>query len=250
MNKIKMNIRLSELDTLSAAIVRQFEASLAESETLSKDANLSSMMAEVKALSSALTLAIKSDRAESSLDEADIARDAVIRDLSNVLSGYASLPMQEKRDAAKRLLTIFRKYGRGITVKNYAEESSLIESLLGDFSAETAKADAASLEGVGELIASLRSAEEEFKRQSDALTVAKSAKTESASVLKKKLQPLLNTRLVPYLSALENMPGYADFISRAEVEIDKANGVVSGRGKNAPAEPADTKALEANPGKV
>ena len=123
MNKIKTTLRVSEMDTLSGTFVRLYRASIQENESLAKDGNLAALMAEVEHFSSEISLAIKSDRAESSLDEADIVRDEIVRDISNLLTGYASIPFLEKKSAAVRLLSVFQKYGRGITVKSYAEES-------------------------------------------------------------------------------------------------------------------------------
>ena len=133
MNKIKTTLRISEVDTLASTLVRLYRAAVSDGGPLAKDENLASLMAEVEKFSAGLSLAIKSDRVESSLDEADVARDGIIRDISNLLTGYASIPVPEKKAAAGRLLSIFQKYGRGIITKSYAEESSLIESMLGDF---------------------------------------------------------------------------------------------------------------------
>lgn len=231
MNKIKTTLRVSEMDTLSGTFVRLYRASIQENESLAKDGNLAALMAEVEHFSSEISLAIKSDRAESSLDEADIIRDEIVRDISNLLTGYASIPFPEKKSAAVRLLSVFQKYGRGITVKSYAEESSLIESMLGDFSSDSAKSDLQLLEGVGELLSSLRSAQDAFHKANDAFTAAKVAQGDCASSVKKSLLVLLNGRLVPYLSALALVPDYAAFIAKCMAEIKRANSSSGGRGK-------------------
>ena len=232
MNKIKQQLRVSELDTLSNAIVRLYRDAVSSGEgALSGDGNLASMMADAERLALEISVAIRSDRAESTLDESDIARDGIIRDLADALTGYAAIPVPEKKAAAGRLLSIFRKYGRGITGKSYAEESSLVESMLGDFSSEPSKADISLLEGVGELLTSLRSAQDAFHRASDAFTASKAGKGESATGVRKRIVSLLNGRLVPYLSCLSSFPGYADFVSRCGAEIDRANSAVAVRGK-------------------
>lgn len=232
MNKAKTSLRVAELDTLSDVLVRLYKDYSSDANgTVAKDANLKAVMTDVESLSASLTTAIKSDKVTSSLDEADIARDEAVKNLSDALNGYAALPIPEKKAAAQNLLAIFQKYGKSITTKNYAEESSLIESLLEDFSAEDAKANVETLEGVGEIIKNLRSAQDSFNKANDEFTHASVTKGQSASSVKKPLLEVLNTRLVPYLSAVALSGGYKEFALKCGAEIDKANAAVTGRKK-------------------
>lgn len=232
MNKAKTSLRVAELDTLSDVLVRLYKDYSSDANgTMAEDANLKAVMTDVESLSAALTTAIKSDKVTSSLDEADIARDEAVKNLSDALNGYAALPIPEKKAAAQNLLAIFQKYGKSITTKNYAEESSLIESLLEDFSAEDAKANVETLEGVGEIIKNLRSAQDSFNKANDEFTHASVTKGQSASSVKKPLLEVLNTRLVPYLSAVALSGGYKEFALKCGAEIDKANAAVTGRKK-------------------
>ena len=231
MNKVKTAIRVAELDTLSDVLVRLYKDSCAAENAVSKDANLSLIMADVERLSAEITTAIKSDRVSSTLDEADIARDEIIRNIGDALTGYAAIPVAAKKSAAQNLLAVFGKYGRQITQKNFAEESSLIESLLEDFEAESLKADVAALEGVGELVSELRTAQDSFNKANDDFTNASVNKGESATSVKKSLISVLNDKLVPYLSAVAPLADYKDFASKCEAEIAKANETVSKRGK-------------------
>ncbi len=156
MNKIISKIRVSELDSLSDVLVRLYkDAASDEAGMISKDANLLGIMAQVEKLSADITTAIKSDKTTSNLDEADIARDSVIRNLSDALNGYAAIPVPSRKAAAEKLLSVFNKYGKQIITKSYAEESSLIESMLEDFATENLKYDIESLEGISDLIANL-----------------------------------------------------------------------------------------------
>lgn len=232
MNKAKTSLRVAELDTLSDVLVRLYKDYSSDANgTMAEDANLKAVMTDVESLSAALTTAIKSDKVTSPLDEADIARDEAVKNLSDALNGYAALPIPAKKTAAQNLLAIFQKYGKSITTKNYAEESSLIESLLEDFSAEEAKANIETLEGVGEIIKSLRSAQDSFNKANDEFTHASVTKGQSASSVKKPLLEVLNTRLVPYLSAVALSGGYKEFALKCGAEIDKANAAVTGRKK-------------------
>ena len=233
MNKVKTAIRVAELDTLSDVLVRLYKDSSVAENALSKDANLSLIMAEVEKLSAEITTAIKSERVSSTLDEADIARDEIIRNIGDALTGYAAIPVAAKKVAAQNLLAVFNKYGRQITQKNFAEESSLIESLLEDFSADFLKTDVAALDGVGELVSELRTAQDSFNKANDDFTNASVGRGESATSVKKSLIPVLNDKLVPYLSAVAPLADYKDFTSKCEAEITKANATVSGRAKTA-----------------
>ena len=108
----------------------------------------------------------------------------------------------------------------------YARESSLIESMLEDFGkAEPADAVKA-LDGVGDLILSLRTAQDEFNKANDSATAAATSKGESAYAIKKPLLAAINEKLVPYLTALGALPDYKDFVSKVENEIVKANASV------------------------
>ena len=231
MNKIISKIRVAELDTLSDVLVRLYKDSSAAENAVSKDANLSLIMAEVEKLSVDITTAIKSDRVSSSLDEADIARDEIIRNIGDALTGYAAIPVAAKKASAQNLLSVFSKYGKQITQKNFAEESSLIESLLEDFGAENLASDVAALDGVGELVSELRTAQNSFNKANDDYTHASVNRGESATSVKKSLISVLNDKLVPYLSAVAPLADYKDFASKCEAEITKANETVSKRGK-------------------
>lgn len=221
----------AELDTLSDILIRMYKDSSAAENALSKDTNLSLIMAEVEKLSAEITTAIKKDKVSASLDEADIARDEIIRDLGDALTGYAAIPVAVKKAAVQKLLSTFGKYGKQITAKNYAEESSLIESILEDFGAENLASDIAALDGVGDLIDLLRSAQDSFNKANDEYTTANVGKGESATSVKKTLLAALNYKLVPYLTAVGALDSYKAFVSKCEAEITKANANVSGRKK-------------------
>lgn len=236
MKKINSNMRVAELDTLSDVLVRLYKDSSTAENAVLKDVNLSGIMEEVEKLSAEITTAIKKDRVSASLDEADIARDEIIRNLGDALTGYAAIPVAAKKSAAQNLLAVFSKYGKQITQKNFAEESSLIESLLEDFGAESLKSDVAALDGVGELVSELRTAQDSFNKANDDFTNASVNRGESATSVKKSLFSALNDKFVPYLSAVAPLADYKDFASKCEEEITKANATVSGRKKTSKAE--------------
>lgn len=229
MKKMNLKLRVTEADALSDALVELY----ARAAGLSGDSYLSGVMGEVKERSASLTTAIKRTKVSSSLDEADAKRDEAVLSLGTILAGYAALPIAAKKQAAQNVIAVYNKYGKKIARANYADESSLIESLLEDLAASALSADIDSLEGVSETIAALREAETAFKA-ANADYVQKSAlasEQESAYVIKKSLVALINDKLLPYLDTMKNVnPAlYADFAKEVELAVNRANETVAKR---------------------
>lgn len=230
MNKLRTNARISEVDGLSDTIVRLYKADKSASE----DAFLKATMAELEKLSADITTAILKDKTVSNLDVADSTRDEAIRNLGALLSGYSVFPAEEKKNAAASLKSIYDKYAKaGITSANYTSESSMIESLLEDLSADSAKAQIEKLDGVDSLISKIRSAQDDFTKANDEYTKAKGSKGESASSLKKPLVSIINDKLVTYLNtmSLVGNAALAEFSKNVGTEIDRVNSAVTKRGK-------------------
>lgn len=227
MNKVISKVRVTEVDGLSDALVRLYKAD----EGVSSDAFLKSVMDEVEKLSVSITTAIKQDKVLSNLEEADGVRDEAVKNLSTLLDGYEVFPVAAKKEAAKKLKAVFDKYRKSIITANYVSESSLIESLLEDFSKEEETVGA--LDGVKEILEQIRSAQDSFVKASDEYNAASTVKTESASSLKKPLLSAINDKLIPYITAMQmaNSAVYADFATKAEGEIKRVNEIVLRRGK-------------------
>lgn len=221
MKKLRSALRITDVDTVSDAVVRIYKAA----DSLSQDAYLAATFAEIETLSGDITAAIRRDKTVSTMDEADATRDEIVRQLSAVLTGYANLPVPAKQTAGSALLATFNKYGKSMTDENYARESSLISSLLTDFASTEAKEAAASLEGVSELISALSEAQDAFNKANDEYNAATAVKAESATSLKKRLIVSINDKLVPYLAAmlLANPAAYSDFCAKVENAIVRAN---------------------------
>lgn len=226
MNKVISKVRVTEVDGLSDALVRLYKAD----EGVSSDVFLKSVMDEIEKLSVSITTAIKQDKVLSNLEEADGVRDEAVKNLSMLLDGYSVFPVAAKKEAALKLKSIFDKYGKSITTTNYVSESSLIESLLEDFSKEEA---VSLLDGIKEILEQIRSAQDAFVKASDEYNAASTVKTESASSLKKPLLSLINDKLIPYITAMQmaNSVVYADFATKAEGEVKRVNEIISRRGK-------------------
>lgn len=226
MNKVISKVRVTEVDGLSDALVRLYKAD----EGVSSDVFLKSVMDEIEKLSVSITTAIKQDKVLSNLEEADGVRDEAVKNLSTLLDGYSVFPVAAKKEAAQKLKTIFDKYRKSIITANYVSESSLIESLLEDFSKEET---VSLLDGIKEILEQIRSAQDSFVKASDEYNAASTIKTESASSLKKPLLSAINDKLIPYITAMKmaNSAVYADFATKAEGEIKRVNEIVLRRGK-------------------
>lgn len=230
MNKLRNSIRVTAADGLSDYFVRLYKDFGIE------DKFLAEIFGEIERLSAKITTAIMQDRVKSSLAEKDRARNEEIRKLNALLKGYAVFPSAEKRECAKRLLAVFKKYGLKITSENYSSKSSLIESILEDFSGEQEKNDAASLDGVVELIQSLRNAENDFYKANDEFVRGRALKNESAYSIKGRLVRTINEKLVPYLSAMSiaDNSAYGNFAQNVERQIKKLNSAVPKTKKSPP----------------
>ena len=226
--KVNGKSRVTELDALSDAMEREYKLACGDGSTaVAKDAVLKTQFAQLADLSARNTTAIKQDAVVSTVDEADGRRDAVTRDLFTLAGGYTASPFAEVRAAAVGVCAVLDKYGRGMTGKNYADQTALTESLLEDLGAEKIAAQIKSLSGVAELVASLREAQDGFAAAHDGYIKAKAGKGESASSLKKPIVSLINDGIVPYLNIVAVMDGYAEFVAAVAGNIKKTNDTVS-----------------------
>ncbi len=228
--KVNGKARVTELDALSDAMEREYKLACGDGSTaVAKDAVLKSQFAQLSDLSARNTTAIKQDAVVSTLDEADGKRDAATRDLFTLAGGYTASPFAEVKAAAGDVCAVLEKYGRGMTSKNYADQTALTESLLEDLGAEKVAAQIKSLSGVAELVASLREAQDAFAAAHDGYIKAKAGKGESASSLKKPLVSLVNDGIVPYLNIVAAMEGYAEFVAAIAGNVKSTNDTVSRR---------------------
>ena len=208
MNKLTAKARITEVDGLSDSVIRIFGADTKAQE----DTFLKGQIAELTTLSDAITAAILQDKAVSNLDEADSRRDEAVRNLGALLSGYAE---------------------SGILSASYVSESSMIESMLGDFTAAEAKANIEKLDGVAEMVSAIRTAQDNFTAANDAFVKAEGSKGASASSYKKPILAIINDKIVPYLNtmAIVGNTAVADFAKGVESEISRVNETVAKRGK-------------------
>ena len=238
MNKLKTAIRNAEVDGLSDSIIRNYKTDA----KAQADPFLKPTLEELETLSAKITTAILQDKTLSTLDSADSARDEAVKTLGTVLAAYAVFPIASKKELSAPLKAIYDKYAKaGITSANYTSESSMIESMLQDFAADSVADNIKGLEGVAEAIASIRTAQDEFTKANDEYVKASSNKGVPASSFNKPIVSLINDKLVPYLNAMA-IAGNAnclDFAKSVEAEINRANEAISKRGKKAGAKASE-----------
>lgn len=200
MNKLNTSVKVTELGDTALRLVKAFKAVVA----VQNDAFLTKTFAEIEKQATAMTSAVKSDQALSKLEEADVQRDQAIRVLDKLLKGYENIPLENLKTHAKKLAEIFKKYGVKITGENYASQSTLINSLLGDFSATELKPSIEALAGVKEALAEIQTKQNAFAALRSDYEKAQVSQKEksSATSLRKPLLELINKKAVPYLVAM------------------------------------------------
>lgn len=236
MKKLDVRSRITEIDDVTERILVLFERET----QLQEEVFLKPTFAQMKTIAKQITEAIKRDVASSKLEEADLRRDNWVRSLNTALLGYRALPVQSLKENAETLYTIFSKYGVKITKENYAVESSLIESLLQDLSADELKEPIKALVGIGEIISQLRTEQTAFTtlRAEHEKSVSQQKNAPTATELKKTLLELINAKLVPYLIAMKiaNSAQYEPFANAVEQIITDTNEVVKRRNKKSKSE--------------
>ena len=200
MNKLNTSVKVTELGDTALRLVKAFKAVVA----VQNDAFLTKTFAEIEKQATVMTSAVKSDQALSKLEEADAQRDQAIRVLDKLLKGYENIPLENLKTHAKKLAEIFKKYGVKITGENYASQSTLINSLLGDFSATELKPSIEALAGVKEALAEIQTKQDAFAALRSDYEKAQVSQKEksSATSLRKPLLELINKKVVPYLVAM------------------------------------------------
>ncbi|MFK8302600.1 DUF6261 family protein [Capnocytophaga stomatis] len=229
MKKLFTISKTTEIGDVSERLVVLFK----KETSFADDAFLVSLFEEIGTLSEQIIEAIKRDVIVSELEDADDVRGEIVRSLSDVLKGYRSMPIPQLKEAGEKLYTVFSKYGVSITRESYANESSLIESLLQDFSATELESDISTLVGVSECISELRNAQKNFNEmrlEYEKTLVAQSQKP-TASELKKVLINVINGKLVPYLIAMQlvNVNKYGSFSATVAQIIEDNNAAVKRR---------------------
>lgn len=223
LNRIMSKSRITEIGTASVKISEAFDKG-----DWSTDPNLTGIFTELKTESALLNTAINRIKAESNLEAKDEVRDEKIRAVNYFLNGNVYNPNAEIKAAAIDIVKIFSKYGLCITKESYVTESSLVTSLLEQLAEPEIAAKIELLIGLPELVAELKTANDEFMAADYAFEEekAKDGTKESASQIKNQVVDIINDKVVVYLKAmfLVNEPVYG-YIARTVAQIIEDNNV-------------------------
>lgn len=231
MKPLNYQSRITEVGDVAHRLANLYKATA----TLKNDTFLKATFTDLGNKATAITEAVKRDKAVSKLEDADVQRDEAIRVLDKLLKGYENIPVQDLKAHGEKLATIFKKYGVKITEENYSSQSNLIDSLLMDFSASDVQASISALVGVSEAIAQIRTTQKHFSQVRSEYEKAFSEQQSkaSASSLRKPLLEVINKKLIPYLVAmnLADADKYSAFVGEVSKIIDDMNEVVKARVK-------------------
>ena len=231
MKKVITIARVTELGDTALRLVKAFKAV----DAMQNDAFLTKTFAEIEKQATAMTAAVKSDQTLSKLEEADAQSDHALRVLDKLLKGYENIPLENLKAHAKKLRDIFKKYGVKMTGENYASQSTLINSLLGDFSATELKPSIEALTGVKEALAEIKTKQEAFAsiRSDYEKAQATQKEKQSATSLRKPLLELINKKVVPYLVAMSIAQPelFKNLIAEASEIIASTNEAIKARSK-------------------
>eukprot|EP01029_Cantina_marsupialis_P026127 TRINITY_DN694_c0_g1_i2.p2 TRINITY_DN694_c0_g1~~TRINITY_DN694_c0_g1_i2.p2 ORF type:complete len:245 (+),score=16.65 TRINITY_DN694_c0_g1_i2:1823-2557(+) len=197
--KIATNSRNNDSNALLSLIL----AALAKNDW-SADTFLTSVIGKVNGHNTGLTEALNRLQTYSQMAEKDHARDLEIRSLFKLVEGYTHIPVAEVKEAALVVYHVLEQYGLGIQNEDYSAESAEVNSLLNDLSKADIAAAIAKLQGVGEVVTSLTTAENEFEAIALQQAEGEGAKKDlaSASKLKDAAIKEVNDNLVGYLNTM------------------------------------------------
>lgn len=232
MSKLRTNSTVSEVDGAALTLVTSLKDA-----AIAGDAHLAALQTELTNLSAQLNEAVKRDRALSVLDVKDGNRDDSVMALFGIVRGYA-LSRTFGADA-ETVLRVLDKY-KGLSSKSYEVETSLVESLYTDLTAQPeAAAELTKLPGLNEILAEVRTAQDQFHAEfaSYKATLANQEKGFSAGILKKQMLDFVNNHLTVYLDGMElaDPAKYSGLNNTIRKVIDDNNALVVRRSKKNPA---------------
>ena len=228
--KLISKCRITEVNTTSDTLIMAYKKQALES-----DVYLANIFTKLETKSYLLRTAINRSKTESNLDEMDIVRDEKVQALNYFLLGSIHHPSAEVKAAGENLSAVFEKYSLKIIHETYASESSLIESLLQDFSAAELATDITAISGCTELIAELQAAQNNFQTAYFAWEEdkAKEGLTKSATHIKPEVITIINEKIVVYLRAMQqaNEAVYGELAQTISQIIGDMNETVKKRKK-------------------
>lgn len=201
----------------------------------SEETKLTRIFYELKTANMKLERAIDLHQALSNFEEKDEIRDDKVHDIYYLITGYLHSPDANIRAAAEKVDCIFVRYANRIKEDNYCTEKGFITSLLIDLEDAELNHSISLLPGLNKLIMQLKSAEENYKRAKFAYEKDSAIEwnEENATLIKRKVAEIINSKLVVYLRAMNTMDEakYGDITMTISRIIDEINTIVNKRRK-------------------
>ncbi len=228
MKKIRINSRNGEAYAVADRIIATYQQS-----NLKDNNILAKLMYQVISLNQELSSAINRMKAESDLEEKDLARDNDFRSLYHLVQGATFHPQEDIHVAAQMVFTYLEHYGLDITRENYDSETSQLDSLLTDLNATELQSAIAKLNGCAELVDKLKASQQNFKdtRTKYQKEQSQNAQHTNATDLKHQIIEHINHKLLVYLSGMmvAEEEVYATLVANIERIISEHNKVVKMR---------------------
>ena len=227
---ILLTSRVTEIDGSTTRINNAYEGT-----SLNSDPNLEKIFSPLKNKSIALSEAIKRLKTKSVQETNDEKRDERISGLQFLLMSFSHHPDENIRNAAVHLLGIFEVYGMEMKNESYTTESSLIHSLLNDYSKPENQAQIAMVPQCAKYVEALRAAQSDFDNGQSSYDHARAQEgtLDNATILKKEVVAIINEQLVPYLNVMAQLDGvmYGEFSRTVKQIISENNEMVLRRRK-------------------
>ncbi|MFV0507529.1 MAG: DUF6261 family protein [Bacteroidales bacterium] len=156
--KIKSSVRIADLDGATKEIINFLDG-----QNITEYPNYVAIVDEVKTHQQALSLAISRSLKESELADLDTERDGYISAINITLQAAILSPNATESEAAKKVMTVFVKYGAKISQLNYSAESAQINSMLTDFKQKDVAKDIAAIANMSNFVSKLQTAQTAFE---------------------------------------------------------------------------------------
>ena len=167
------------------------------------------------------------------LEAQDERRDKAISGLRLFFESLTYHFNASKRDAGQKLLNVIDKYGRGISRKNYQEESAILSGIIKDWDRDEKLSQAISMLGVADWKDELHAANNAFdktyrQRTGDLISIPEASATELREPVMKAYREL-NRHLSAHAILVEDPKPYEDLAALLNGHIDQYNQLVRNR---------------------
>lgn len=216
LSKLDVRSRVSEVDAAATRIYGAYKTT-----NLNSNPHVASIFGQLESLNGQLNLAINRKLVNSELDHADAVRDNAMRAFYFLAKGLTFHPDADIQHASNKLFDVLDRYSLSIVTENFATESSLLNSLLGELLADDMQEAIALIPGAAHTYTQLKTAQENFEnmRIDYEKNVAKFDNNSSATTIKKQVLNFVNNKLLTYIDAMtfvdpDNFNEFADTVEQ------------------------------------